>query len=355
MTSCGCCWSPSTCRCSRPLPQSRRTTNWGAIRLAHQACRAFGIPRPRVAVAGLNPHAGENGLFGDEDRSVIIPAIAAAWAEGIDANGPWPGGHGFMRARRGEFDVVVAQYHDQGLIPVKYLGVEQGVNFSRGPALRAPLSVDHGTAFDIAGTGRADHASLACALGPGGGQGAGGPPGAGQAQRPDFIFMLTQQDKTIADARERLREVLAQGVRHVGFRHRPALPQLRELARSGRAVPGSIWKSSALTGPARWLRPARRWSSVWTFSWAARARGGAARAARQRHCLLSVSRQDQRASGARFQAGPRTSWPARAASRLEGVHGLDLLAYRVFPGGRAGPDQGGLRCGGQARGRGRLH
>ena len=207
-----------------------------AIRLAHRACRAFGIARPRVAVAGLNPHAGENGLFGDEDRSVIIPAIAAARAEGIDANGPWPGDTVFMRARRGEFDVVVAQYHDQGLIPVKYLGVEQGVNITVGlPFVRT--SVDHGTAFDIAGTGRADHASLACALRQAAAMVQAGRSGAsGQAQRPDFIFMLTQQDKTIADARERLREVLAQGVRHVGFKDIGLpLPQLRELARDIRA------------------------------------------------------------------------------------------------------------------------
>lgn len=134
-----------------------------AIRLAHEALRRFGIEQPRVAVAGLNPHAGEGGLFGHEDVDVIAPAIALARAEGIDATGPWPGDTVFMRARRGEFDVVVAQYHDQGLIPVKYLGVEQGVNITVGlPFVRT--SVDHGTAFDIAGTGRADHASLRCAF-----------------------------------------------------------------------------------------------------------------------------------------------------------------------------------------------
>lgn len=134
-----------------------------AIRLAHEATRRFGIPRPRVAVAGLNPHAGEGGLFGREDLDVIAPAVAQARAKGIDASGPWPGDTVFMRARRGEFDVVVAQYHDQGLIPVKYLGVEHGVNITVGlPFVRT--SVDHGTAFDIAGTGRADHASLAAAL-----------------------------------------------------------------------------------------------------------------------------------------------------------------------------------------------
>jgi 4-hydroxythreonine-4-phosphate dehydrogenase len=134
-----------------------------AIRLAHSACRDFGVARPRVAVAGLNPHAGENGLFGRQDIDIIAPAIALARAEGLDVSGPWPGDTVFMRARRGDFDVVVAQYHDQGLIPVKYLGVEDGVNITVGlPFVRT--SVDHGTAYDIAGTGKADPASLAYAL-----------------------------------------------------------------------------------------------------------------------------------------------------------------------------------------------
>jgi 4-hydroxythreonine-4-phosphate dehydrogenase len=134
-----------------------------AIRLANAACQAFGIDKPRVAVAGLNPHAGENGMFGREDLDVIAPAIARAQREGIGVSGPWPGDTVFMRARRGEFDIVVAQYHDQGLIPVKYLGVDQGVNITVGlPFIRT--SVDHGTAFDIAGTGQASHASLAYAL-----------------------------------------------------------------------------------------------------------------------------------------------------------------------------------------------
>ncbi len=134
-----------------------------AIRLAHRAGLAFGLARPRVAVAGLNPHAGENGMFGREDLEIIAPAIEAAKREGIEASGPWPGDTIFMRARRGEFDVVVAQYHDQGLIPVKYLGVENGVNITVGlPFVRT--SVDHGTAFDIAGKGIADPASLGYAL-----------------------------------------------------------------------------------------------------------------------------------------------------------------------------------------------
>jgi 4-hydroxythreonine-4-phosphate dehydrogenase len=129
------------------------------IRLAQRACHAYGIERPRIAVAGLNPHAGEGGMFGAEDEREIAPAIADARRQGIDASGPWPGDTIFMRARRGEFDIVVAQYHDQGLIPVKYLGIEQGVNVTVGlPFVRT--SVDHGTAFDIAGTGKADPASL---------------------------------------------------------------------------------------------------------------------------------------------------------------------------------------------------
>jgi 4-hydroxythreonine-4-phosphate dehydrogenase len=133
------------------------------IRLAHRAMTQLGIARPRIAVAGLNPHAGEHGLFGSEDESIIRPAIQLAQTEGIDASGPWPGDTVFMHARQGRFDIVVAQYHDQGLIPVKYLGVDEGVNVTVGlPFVRT--SVDHGTAFDIAGTGKASHASLRVAV-----------------------------------------------------------------------------------------------------------------------------------------------------------------------------------------------
>ncbi|MFF0436407.1 4-hydroxythreonine-4-phosphate dehydrogenase PdxA [Streptomyces sp. NPDC004327] len=129
------------------------------VRLTHETLGG----RPRIAVAALNPHAGENGLFGTEDRDVIAPAVRAARAEGIDASGPWPADTVFMRARAGEFDAVVAQYHDQGLIPVKYLGLEHGVNITLGlPFVRT--SVDHGTAFDLAGKGTADHTSLLTAL-----------------------------------------------------------------------------------------------------------------------------------------------------------------------------------------------
>ena len=119
--------------------------------------------RLRIAVAGLNPHAGEDGLFGDEERRIIAPAIAAARADGIDAQGPFAPDTVFMRARRGEFDLVVAMTHDHGLIPVKYLGVEQGVNVTLGlPFVRT--SPDHGTAFDIAGRGLADPSSLIAAI-----------------------------------------------------------------------------------------------------------------------------------------------------------------------------------------------
>jgi 4-hydroxythreonine-4-phosphate dehydrogenase len=133
------------------------------LRISAAAARCWGLVRPRLAVAGLNPHAGEGGLFGDEELRIIGPAIEAARGEGIDASGPHAPDTVFMRARRGEFDLVVAMYHDQGLIPVKYLGVEEGVNVTLGlPFVRT--SPDHGTAFDLAGTGRADASSLRAAL-----------------------------------------------------------------------------------------------------------------------------------------------------------------------------------------------
>jgi 4-hydroxythreonine-4-phosphate dehydrogenase len=133
------------------------------LRIAHAAAVRGGTPRPRIAVAGLNPHAGEGGLFGDEEIGIIGPAVRAAQAEGIDAQGPFPPDTVFMRARRGAFDLVVAMTHDHGLIPVKYLGVEHGVNVTLGlPFVRT--SPDHGTAFDIAGHGRADPSSLIAAL-----------------------------------------------------------------------------------------------------------------------------------------------------------------------------------------------
>ncbi len=133
------------------------------LRIAHRAAAAWQSGPPRIAVAGLNPHAGEGGLFGDEELLIIGPAVQAAVAEGIHASGPYAPDTVFMRARRGEFDLVVAMTHDHGLIPVKYLGVEQGVNVTLGlPFVRT--SPDHGTAFDIAGRGLADPSSLIAAL-----------------------------------------------------------------------------------------------------------------------------------------------------------------------------------------------
>jgi 4-hydroxythreonine-4-phosphate dehydrogenase len=133
------------------------------IRLAHRSLLQLGVEEPRVAVAGLNPHAGEAGLFGTEDTERIAPAVEAARAEGIDASGPWPPDTVFMAARQGRFDIVVVQYHDQGHIPIKLMGFDTGVNVTVGlPFFRT--SVDHGTAFDIAGTGKADAGSMRAAL-----------------------------------------------------------------------------------------------------------------------------------------------------------------------------------------------
>jgi 4-hydroxythreonine-4-phosphate dehydrogenase len=133
------------------------------IHLARDALARLGVDEPKIAVAGLNPHAGENGLFGDEDAERIAPAVAEAREEGIDASGPHPPDTIFARASKGQFDMVVVQYHDQGHIPIKLMGFEGGVNVTVGlPFFRT--SVDHGTAFDIAGTGRADHSSMRTAI-----------------------------------------------------------------------------------------------------------------------------------------------------------------------------------------------
>jgi 4-hydroxythreonine-4-phosphate dehydrogenase len=138
------------------------------LRITHTALQASLGRAPRIAVAGLNPHAGEGGRFGNEEQTIIAPAIAVARDSGVDAHGPFAPDTVFMRARHapgkpGEFDAVVAMYHDQGLIPVKYLGVEQGVNVTLGlPLVRT--SPDHGTAFDIAGRGVADASSLVAAV-----------------------------------------------------------------------------------------------------------------------------------------------------------------------------------------------
>jgi 4-hydroxythreonine-4-phosphate dehydrogenase len=124
----------------------------------------FGYPRPRIAVAGLNPHAGEHGVIGSEDDAVLRPAVEAARGRGLDVSGPLPADTVFGRAARGDVDVVIACYHDQGLIPVKLLAFGRAVNVTLGlPIIRT--SVDHGTAFDIAGRGVADHSSLVEAIG----------------------------------------------------------------------------------------------------------------------------------------------------------------------------------------------
>jgi 4-hydroxythreonine-4-phosphate dehydrogenase len=135
----------------------------GIIDLTAREMPRFGYPRPRLALAGLNPHAGENGVIGGEDEAVLRPAVEAARARGVDITGPWPGDTVFVRASRGEFDAVVACYHDQGLIPVKLLAFGRAVNVTLGlPIVRT--SVDHGTAFDIAGRGVADASSLVEAI-----------------------------------------------------------------------------------------------------------------------------------------------------------------------------------------------
>lgn len=133
------------------------------IALTARELPRFGFPAPTIAVAGLNPHAGEHGLFGQEEVVTIAPAIAASRARGINVSGPYPADTLFVRAHRGEFDAVIACYHDQGLIPVKLLAFGHAVNVTLGlPIIRT--SVDHGTAFDIAGRGAADPESMVAAV-----------------------------------------------------------------------------------------------------------------------------------------------------------------------------------------------
>lgn len=141
--------------------QTERVAN--TIRIGRQALQWFALPRQRMAVCGLNPHAGEHGLFGEEDLRVIAPAIKAAVAEGADCHGPMPADTVFLRAWRGEFDLVIAMYHDQGHIPMKLLDFDRTVNVSLGlPIIRT--SVDHGTAYDIAGQNRANPENMKAAL-----------------------------------------------------------------------------------------------------------------------------------------------------------------------------------------------
>jgi len=136
------------------------------VKLAHETLTRAGYTNPRIAVCGINPHAGENGLFGEgEEEEKLVPGIEQAIAEGINVSGPHPADTLFFRAVRGDFDLVVACYHDQGHVPIKVLGLEEGVNITvglNGGVIRT--SVDHGTAFDIAGKNIADERSMLAAI-----------------------------------------------------------------------------------------------------------------------------------------------------------------------------------------------
>lgn len=135
----------------------------GRIRLTAESLSRFGVPNPRIAVSGLNPHAGESGLFGNEEKEEIIPAVEAARAEGFHVTGPLPPDSVYSRAASGQFDAVIAMYHDQGHIAIKMLGFDTGINVTLGlPILRT--SVDHGTAFDIAGKGIAREQSMVASM-----------------------------------------------------------------------------------------------------------------------------------------------------------------------------------------------
>lgn len=305
------------------------------IRLAHQACLAYGIAKPRIAVAGLNPHAGEGGMFGTEDVREIAPAIADAQRDGMDASGPWPGDTVFMRARRGEFDIVVAMYHDQGLIPVKYMGIDHGVNVTVGlPFIRT--SVDHGTAFDIAGTGKASHESLRCAFEQAvqlmmDRNKAIAPLAKTGMPIPDFIFMLTHNDRTIPDAWERVDAVLASGVTHIGFKD-IGLPfdALKVLASKIKAAGATVYLE------------------VVSLDEDSEKRSAEAALALGVDVLMGGTRPDAvlpiiRGSAIRYYPFPgvivghpsqltgtieSVVESARSLVAIEGVHGLDLLAYR---------------------------
>ncbi|MDI6687372.1 MAG: 4-hydroxythreonine-4-phosphate dehydrogenase PdxA [Desulfobacterales bacterium] len=134
------------------------------ISIAHDALyERFGLEKPHIAVAGLNPHAGERGMFGNEEENIIIPAVNFSRKQGIDVSGPFPPDTIFYHAAKGDYDAVVCMYHDQGLIPFKMIHFTDGVNTTLGlPIIRT--SVDHGTAYDIAGTGKADPGSLIAAI-----------------------------------------------------------------------------------------------------------------------------------------------------------------------------------------------
>jgi 4-hydroxythreonine-4-phosphate dehydrogenase len=295
-----------------------------AIRLAHDACRRFGIASPRVAVAGLNPHAGENGLFGHEDQAVIAPAIAAARLEGIDASGPWPPDTIFMRARRGEFDVVVCQYHDQGLIPVKYMGLDEGVNITVGlPFVRT--SVDHGTAFDIAGQGIADDASLHVAF-----EQAVALTRPARAA-PDFIFMLTRHDETVADALELLPQVVAAGVRHIGFKDvGQPIEVLRQLARAIGDAGATAYLEVVSLDEESEVRSARAALDLGVDVLMGGTRPQSVLPVIAGSRLRYYPFPGRITGHPSVLEGPPEAIIASAVelAALEGVHGLDLLAYR---------------------------
>ncbi len=134
------------------------------IQIGNEHLKRMGLERPRIAVAGINPHCGEGGLFGTEDDEEIRPAVEAARARGIEVEGPIPADTVYHRAYQGAFDLVVAQYHDQGHIPIKLIAFDSAVNVSLGLPIDR-CSVDHGTAFDIAGTGKANHVNMVSAIG----------------------------------------------------------------------------------------------------------------------------------------------------------------------------------------------
>ena len=133
------------------------------IRAGNEHLKRIGYDKPRIAVAGINPHCGENGLFGTEDDVQVVPAVAMAQAEGIDVQGPISADTVYHRAYNGAFDLVIAQYHDQGHIPIKLVAFDTAVNVSLGLPIDR-TSVDHGTAFDIAGTGKANHTNMNSAI-----------------------------------------------------------------------------------------------------------------------------------------------------------------------------------------------
>ena len=151
------------CSLADAVARTRAPRVRAAIGAGHDHLRRMGLARPRIVCAGLDPHCGEGGLFGDRDETEIAPAVAAARADGIDAHGPLPGDTVFRRAANGEFDLVVANYHDQGHIPIKLIAFDSAVNVTLGLPV-ARCSVDHGTAFDIAWKGVADPANMLAAL-----------------------------------------------------------------------------------------------------------------------------------------------------------------------------------------------